>query len=221
MHDIPALTIGVAIAKPVTPYIGVPREEVAPVFKKACYLRFKKPDVDMLLQHVNTRLDRAIVSALIEAALRLLPPAETLEGKIEAAKAMQKKAESAQLAEASFVDRVRSSGHQFLTENEQKALQLRPTPDIRFSEPVMIDGRLCYWLEYKNFFGFRSNPFLASKTKKQLKNYASCLGPGAVVYKLGFEIGHIVETGIHLFREAEALCFLEQSAVESTLSGLL
>ncbi|RAH55915.1 hypothetical protein BO85DRAFT_489905 [Aspergillus piperis CBS 112811] len=208
-----------AVTIPITSYVGVPREEVTPVFRTACYLRFRKPDVDMLLQHVDTWLDHTVVSALIEAALRLLPPANTPEGKIEAAQRMQKKAKEAETAEASFVDRVRSFGHHILTESEQKKLQLRPTPNIRFSEPIMIDGCLCYWLEYKNFFGFRSNPFIASKTIKQLKKYASCLGPGAVVYKLGFKTGHIVDTRIHLFREAEALRFLERTAIDSTLGS--
>ncbi|OJJ42651.1 hypothetical protein ASPZODRAFT_28978 [Penicilliopsis zonata CBS 506.65] len=150
----------------------------------ACLLRSYRPDVDLLLQYVHTQLDRAIVSALIEAALRTLPPDTTPEGKAESKIRMQKKRQEAEVAEALFIDRVRASGCLFLTQAEQKAVQLRLTPDVRFLEPVSIDGHLCHWLEYKNFFGFRANPFVASKVKKQLKNYASTLGPGAVVTDL-------------------------------------
>jgi hypothetical protein len=57
---------------------------------------------------------------------------------------------------------------------------------------LLIDGHLCHWIEFKNYFGFKSNPLIASKNKKQLKRYASEIGSGAVVYRLGFEIDHIV-----------------------------
>jgi hypothetical protein len=174
----------------------------------ACRLRYNKPDVEMLLSYVDTHLDNTVISALIEAALRLLPPESTPEGKAEAIGRMQQKQERALLHEVSFIDQVRGLGHQFLTESEQKQKQLRPTPDIRFHEPVWIQGHLCHWIEYKSYFGFKSNPFLASKDKKQFKRYASELGPGAVVYKLGYEIEHMTATEIVFIREAEVLHLL-------------
>ncbi|KAJ5559520.1 hypothetical protein N7513_001919 [Penicillium frequentans] len=181
---------------------------VAPVFQMACRLRYMKPDVDMLLRYVNTQLDNMIISALIEAALRLLPPENTPEGKAEAKERMQQKRERALLHEVSFINQMRSLGYRFLTESEQKESQLSPTPDIRFHEPVSIHGQSCNWIEYKSYFGFKANPFIASKDKKQFKKYASELGPGAVVYKLGFETGHITATEIGSFREAEMLYLL-------------
>ena len=185
---------------------------VTPVFKMACRLRFMKPDVNVLLSYIDTQLDRMIISALIEAALRLLPPDDTPEGRLEAKEIMQQKMERANIQEIAFVNQVRGFGYQFLTEKEQRNGQLRSTPDIRFLEPILIDGHLCHWIEFKNYFGFKSNPFIASKNKKQLKRYSSEIGSGAVVYKLGFEIDHIVIAGIHSFREAEVLHFLEQQS---------
>jgi hypothetical protein len=146
---------------------------VAPVFKMACRLGFMKPDVNMLLSFIDTQLDHMIISALIEAALRLLPPADTPEGRLEAKEIMQQKMERANLQEIAFVNQVRDFGYQILTEKEQRKGQLCSTPDIRFLEPILIDGHLCHWIEFKNYFGFKSNPFIASKNKKQLKRYAS------------------------------------------------
>ncbi|GAA3304362.1 hypothetical protein GCM10020218_103770 [Dactylosporangium vinaceum] len=204
----PVMMIGATANDFVPPYTGIPRATVTPVFKMACRLRFMKPDVNMLLRCIDTQLDHRVISALIEAALRLLPPDNTIEGKAEAKQRVQKKMEQALLTEMSFIDQLRHFGYQFMTEREQKESQLNPTPDIRFIEPIIIHGHLCHWLEYKNYFGFKANPFIASKNKKQLKKYASELGSGAVVYKLGFEIDHIVATGICSFREAEVLHFL-------------
>lgn len=210
-----SLMTGATISDLTTPYIGISRKLITPVFRMARRLRFQNPDVDMLLRHVNTGLDRAIVEALIRAALRLLPHDGTPEGKIETQKLEMQKDKEARLAEGCFIDRMRKSGYQFLTETEQNELKLLPTPDVRFLQPVSIEGRLCHWIEYKNFFGFRDNPFLAKNTRKQLNKYVSCLGAGAVVYRLGFETDHILDTGIYSFREAEVLRFLEQVPADS------
>ena len=66
-----------------------------------------------------------------------------------------------------------------------------------------VVGHLCQWLEYKNFFGFRENPYVGPRNKKQLRKYATQLGPGAVVHALGFETGHIDIEGVKAFREKE------------------
>ena len=193
---------------PCSLYTGVPRSAIMPVFKMACHLRFIGPDVDVLLGRIDTQLDRTVVSALIEAALRLLPPDDTIEGRLEAKERMQQKIERALFYEMAFIDQTRGLGYRLLTEQEQKKLDLRPTPDIRFLEPILVHGHLCHWIEYKSYFGFKANPFIASKEKKQFKKYASELGSGAVVYKLGFEVDYIVVPGIRLFREAEVLHFM-------------
>ena len=79
------------------------------------------------------------------------------------------------------------------------------TPDIRFDSPISVLGQLCWWLEFKNYFGFRKNPFVAVKDKKQFLRYATQIGPGAVVYKLGYETGHLNVDGVVALREKEVL----------------
>ena len=166
-NQTPVLMVGATLYAPFSPYTGVPRTTVAPVFKMACHLRFMKPDVDMLLRRIDTQLDHGVISALIEAALRLLPPDETPEGRLKVKERMQQKIERALLHEMSFVDQTQDFSYQFLTEDEQKESQLRPTPDIRFLEPVRIHGHLCHWIDFKSYFGFKANPFIASKDKRQ------------------------------------------------------
>ena len=98
-------------------------------------------------------------------------------------------------------------GYRFLSEAQQKKYT-NVTPDVRFAEPTLICGYLCWWLEFKNFFGFRANPFLASQNEKQLRKYAAQIGPGAVVYKLGFETVHMNIEDVNILREEEMLMSL-------------
>jgi hypothetical protein len=58
---------------------------------------------------------------------------------------------------------------------------------------------------FKNYFGFRENPFVASKNKKHFQKYATQIWPGAVVYRLGFETDHVNIDGVMTFREREVL----------------
>lgn len=51
-------------------YAGIPKAVVAPVFELACSV---KPSVDSMITQTKTQLDHDIVSALIEAAVRLSP----------------------------------------------------------------------------------------------------------------------------------------------------
>lgn len=148
----PTITIRLTIDGSFLEYTGVPRTTVTPVFKMACRLRFKNPNVDMLLGYIDTQLDHPVISALIEAALRLLPPEITPEGGAEANKRIQSKMAKALLNETTFIGQMRSFRYQFQTESEQKEAHLRPTPDIRFPKPVLIQGRPCYWVEYKSYF---------------------------------------------------------------------
>lgn len=193
-----------------TPYFGLPRSMVKPVFEMACRLRFMKIDVEMLLKYVDTKLDHEVVSYLVEAALRLVPPNKTLEDASEARMKMIQKAGRASFNEKNFVNQFRALGYEFLTEDEQKKLQIQPTPDIRFYEPVMLSRQWCYWVEYKSYFGFSENPHINSKDSKQFKKYATKLGPGAVVYKLGYEMEHITVQDVTFHRETEFLDYLRR-----------
>ena len=79
------------------------------------------------------------------------------------------------------------------------------TPDIRFLEPTFICGHHCWWLEFKDFFGFQANPYVAAHNRKQFSKYAAQIGPGAVVYELGFETDHVDIEGVKIFRKEEVI----------------
>ncbi|GAD92764.1 hypothetical protein PVAR5_1360 [Paecilomyces variotii No. 5] len=211
-------------------YNGVPSAAVGEVFSLALEFRRMKPTVDVIVKVTKTELDREIVSSLIEAALRLLPPATTPQGIKEQQEISRRKGELSRRAENEFIDALRKRRLLFLTEKEQQKGQGRgdreeetkekkkkkkkkqqmsaPTPDIRFKSPVDISGHTCLWLEYKNFFGFRKNPFVAKKNRKQLGRYATEIGPGAVVYRLGYEMGHLDIEGVRVFRQSDLLAQL-------------
>jgi hypothetical protein len=82
-------------------------------------------------------------------------------------------------------------------------LQIRATPDVLFVEPTDINGVVCHWIEYKNMFGFKQNPFVQSKIKQQCRRYALLFGSGIVVYRLGFESSLLNLEGVHVMREQE------------------
>jgi hypothetical protein len=184
-------------------YIGIPRSSVSPVYATARRLRFREPTVEDIRRYTKTELDNQIVSALIAAALRLLPADNTPQGIALRTEKLRLKAAEAKLAEDNFCAALRRCGFLFLREGQQQGEA--STPDVRFQQHTSICGHLCLWLEYKNYFGFRDNPFVASKSKKQYRKYATNIGPGAVVYKLGFEIDHVNIDGVMTFREEEVL----------------
>jgi hypothetical protein len=185
--------------------MGTPQTAVAPVFDLARRLRFTQPDADTIIYCSKTQLDRAIVCSLINAALRLLPLDNSPDGIQRRREKHKIKIEQAQLAETQFTKSVRNLGYIFLTEIEQKESMISLTPDIRFLDPIRIRGYLCFRLEYKNYFGFRANPYLASQNRKQFKKYTAETGPGAVVYKLEFEMNYLNIDGVKAFREKELL----------------
>ena len=184
-------------------YTGIPRSVVSPVYVTAFKQRFTQPTVDDILRLTKTKLEIPIVTALISAALRLLPVDNTLSGIAERVEKHRIMAAEAKRAEDSFCLALSQRGLKYVRESQQQGETA--TPDIRLQNPTIIYGHLCFWLEFKNYFGFRENPFLASKNKKQFQKYATQIGPGAVVYKLGFEIDHINIDGVIAFREKEVL----------------
>ncbi|KMW67856.1 uncharacterized protein BDCG_17882 [Blastomyces dermatitidis ER-3] len=121
------------------------------------------------------------------------------------------KEEQARLAETEFTNTIRNLGYVFQTEAEQKESMISPTPDVRFLDPIPISGHLCFWLEYKNYFGFKANPFIASQNKTQLKKYIAKIGPGGVVFRLGFETDHLNIKGVKAFHEEDLLQCLRAS----------
>ncbi|KAK0886389.1 hypothetical protein LTR02_018169, partial [Friedmanniomyces endolithicus] len=82
---------------------GVTPALIKPVFRAACALRFSNPGVTDIIDRTNTRLDREIVGAILEGALRLLPVDNTPEGQTTRRANMAAKAEQAMAAEETLV----------------------------------------------------------------------------------------------------------------------
>lgn len=206
------------------PYTGVPSTQIRPVFGMARKHRFGRVDADSIIAMTGTSLDPDIVSAILEGALRLLPPDNSIEGQERRRQEMAHKAAHALRAESAFVDQVRRLQPSLQDESQQKqrikaALEdgrsdvVRSTPDIFFDNATNLCGRSCRWVEYKNTFGFKSNPFLHQKHKKQLRRYVATFGPGMVVYKLGFEHGLFQMDELSCFREQEVTQWIDQVVV--------
>jgi hypothetical protein len=201
-------------------YVGIPASEVNKIFNAAVRLRFAKPDVSTLIQITSTKVQPEIVSAIREGALRLLPPDNTIDGQRVRKEIAAEKARHSAAAELNFVTYIRSVGFTFMDEAEQKqrikealdnGLQpIRSTPDILFAQPVHLQGKQCRWIEYKNTFGFKKNPFVHSKQRKQLTRYVEQFGAGIVVYKLGFEQNLLNMGGVSIVREVEVFAWFQK-----------
>ncbi len=187
-------------------YTGIPRSEVDTVFKVARKLLSQQPSPDRIIERTQTELGRDIVCALINATYRLLPPDKSPEG-VEARQQKQnERTKRALSAEQNFRKHFTELGYQFLDERQQRQQQVGAlTPDMLFPRPTLVNGYLCMWLEYKDYFGFRANPYVASHEKKQFRKYITGIGPGAVIYKLGFEVEYPSIEGVEAFREQEAV----------------
>lgn len=197
-------------------YTGISKSSIRPIFNAACRLKHSRPKVADIIELTGTALEPDIVSAITQAALRLPPMDNSPQGIKARRKRDAKITEQALGAEADFLEHFTVRGYRYLSERQQKELNKanqglksgfvqRSTPDILFVEPTVICGHPCHWIEYKNFFGFRSNPFVAARNRKQFQRYATAIGPGAVVYKLGYERDHINIKDVQCFRETEVL----------------
>jgi hypothetical protein len=117
----------------------------------------------------------------------------------------------AQQAEEMFIKTFSLQGYTFIREHEQRqqaqllGLPVPQTPDIRFTPPVLVSGNPCNWIEFKNYFGFPQNPFVAQSEKRQFKRYVTYFGPGAVVYALGYQTNYPNIQGVSVFRAKEFL----------------
>lgn len=200
-------------------YSGIPASMVKPVFMAACRLRFSEPTVEGLVRSTGTTLDRQVVGAILEGALRLLPTDNSPEGQSSRKTKMAVKAAQALEAETQFVSQIqkfqpRSIGEKEQRENIRRASEagsvevVRSTPDMLFSESTSLCGSDINWLEYKNMFGFKSNPFVHKKNKAQLRRYVETFGSGMVVYKLGYESNHLIIDGLKVMREADVMQWL-------------
>ena len=61
-------------------FIGIPKAVITPVFELALQLRSLEPVADSILTQTKKQFDYALVVALVDAALRLEPPRNSLKG---------------------------------------------------------------------------------------------------------------------------------------------
>lgn len=54
------------------------------------------------------------------------------------------------------------------------------TPDVRFEIPILVDGKVIYWIESKATFGCRLNH--PKYLDEQYWSYRNRYGPGLVIY---------------------------------------
>lgn len=176
------------------PYEGVSPDLVRAVYKVALRFRRQNASLDSIMQISRTSLDITIVRALWNAAERLNSLDESPEQARLRAELHKERSRLAQLAEDSFAQRIRSHGYQAILESELRSqakangLPLTSTPDMTCSPPIMIGSESCGWLEYKDYFGFPNNPFVAQSEKRQLRKYVQHHGPGAMVYAWDFRV---------------------------------
>ena len=96
-----------------------------------------------------------------------------------------------------------------------KNVMSKMTPNILFLTPTIINGVLCHWIEYKNTFGFKSDPFVHPKNRKQYQKYATTFGSGMVVYKLGYQTELLSIEGVVCFREAEVIDWIKHQVSDN------
>jgi hypothetical protein len=213
---------------PAIVYTGVASETIKPVFQTALRLRHRKPSTSDVISKTGTSLKPSIVSAIVQGALRLLPVDASAEGKAARKAEEEARALAALEAETALVELMRQVQPAMLDEVQQRdqhrlaresgaaPAPLGSTPDILFLEPMLAGGTPCCWIEYKNGFGFKKNPFVYGKMRKQCARYAATLGPGIVVFKLGYERDLLsgVE-GVRCFREADLLSLIGQQTSDN------
>lgn len=197
-------------------YKGIPNDLVAPVFRFVCRWRTCLPEAVEIARRTNSTLDHSIILALMEAAQRLNPADNSLAGTEWRQIQERKRAQKAQLSEDAFVEQFRRIQGDFLRESEQrsqaraKGLPPRATPDMKFSTPIMVCGHICNWIEYKDYFGFPKNPYVVSKEKHQIQKYLTEFGPGAILFELGFQCGHLKREGVTVCRAKDVIDSLKQ-----------
>lgn len=201
-------------------YAGIPAKDVNQIFSDALRMRFARPDASILVQRMATRIQPEVVAAILEGAARLFPIDNSVGGQAVRREIAAERQRRSAAAELRFVTHIRDIGIEFMDEAEQKqhirtaldsGLQpIRSTPDILFAAPIALRGKQCRWIEYKDYFGFRKNPFVHSKNIKQFKRYVKDFGAGMVIYKLGFQENLFEIEGVSYAREAEALAWFQK-----------
>lgn len=169
------------------------------------------PTVRRVMEMTRTNLSSEVVASLMAAAERLNSLTESPHDAMIRAEMQRRKSEIAQSHEDAFIEQLVHKGFSFTREKEQRedssslGLIRQGTPDVRFTNPVAVHGEVCGWIEFKDYFGFPNNPFIAQKEKRQLKKYVVTFGAGIVVYSCGFQQGYPKIDGVRVCRAAEFL----------------
>lgn len=64
------------------PYVGVPARDVKQIFGAPLLLRFVKPAASIVIRKTGTKVELEVVAAMLEGALRLLPPDDMGDGSV-------------------------------------------------------------------------------------------------------------------------------------------
>ncbi|PIA96302.1 hypothetical protein CB0940_10225 [Cercospora beticola] len=199
------------------PYSGIPAHKIKIIFQAACARRHRNPQIEDIIRTTGTDVDREVVSAILEGALRLLPPDRSEEGDSLRREKEAIRAAHANAAEHSFVQAIKECYQGGMRDESQQKKDIRQaidngveniinlTPDIMFDTPAEFNGKQICWMEFKNTFGFRKNPFIHRKHIKQVKRYRDALGPGVIVYRLGYEQNLFQIEGVGCYRETDVL----------------
>lgn len=192
-----------------TEYQGEDPKHVAEVFAAAKRICLSDATPEQMVRYARSTMSESIVRSIIEAAIRSRPAGRTPSEVIARLDREKQRAAAARRAERDFIKCLQEAGLHFTTENQQqmdavaRGQVLRATPDVLFSGPTLIAGHQCLWVEYKNYFGFPTNPFVATKERRQVQKYATHLGPGLVVFSPGFEKGHLRIDGVKTARQED------------------
>ncbi|KAK2734549.1 hypothetical protein FQN57_001654 [Myotisia sp. PD_48] len=161
-----------------------------------------KPDSAFFTQGIETEVECGVLSFIANNPMH----SGWGKWKNKTERNMSPRQRIASLSEDCFVESIRSFGFKLLSEKQQKRWDFSSTPDIRFLSPTFICGHLCVWLEYKSYFGSEAK---RSNEMEQLERYATEIGPGAVVYRLGIQEGYWPNIdGVVAFREKDVLDYL-------------
>lgn len=70
----PAFETPAMLVMDALPYSGIPAHNIKIIFQAACAHRHRNPQMEDIIRTTGTDVDREVVSAILEGALRLLPP---------------------------------------------------------------------------------------------------------------------------------------------------
>jgi hypothetical protein len=171
------------------------------------------PPVAVLRQIlIETGHNAADVRRMLQTPSTLPAPLSTQADKIfEADLGSRVNAERIQAAATAYEDalgaRLHALGVEFTTERDARNSPQQPnalTPDFLLTQPVIINGRVVYWIDAKNYpmYGGR---LVAKGLIRQAQKYTEAFGPGAFVFSGGILCGASVPPALPLLLDGSAV----------------